>query len=105
MSKAPLPWERARSWWDRNGDGQPFEVLLAGYVRSGFVYSGDDAFILAMPQGDTWFVHLAAGDIGRFTQLAPFPLPRVAWQRRGGGAVRRYPWDRYVRHAVPNPKP
>jgi len=88
--------------WQRWNPGGDFACLLAGYLSDGFIYSGDDAFIVAMPQKDQWFVHLAAGDISRFTELAPFRLPTVAWQRRGGGPVRRYSWDAFVRHAQRN---
>lgn len=91
------PLQAAReAWqkWDPTGD---FTTLLAGYLAQGFVYSGDDAFILAMPQGDTWFVHLAAGKVSRFQSLAPYPLRKVAWQRGGKGPVRSYSWDRFLR--------
>lgn len=87
------PLQQAAEAWLRWNPGGDFTALLAGYLARGFVYSGDDAFILAMPQNDdTWFVHLAAGRLGRFLALAPYRLPFVAWQRRGGGQVRRYRW-------------
>ncbi len=91
MEQAAAAWRR----WNPTGD---FTALLAGYLTRGFVYSGDDAFILAMPQNDdTWFIHLAAGKPARFLELAPFRLPWVAWQRDGRGPVRRWSWARFAR--------
>ena len=92
------PLQQAAAVWRRWNPSGAFTALLAGYLTRGFVYSGDDAFILAMPQNDdTWFVHLAAGDPRRFQQLAPYRLPWIAWQRRGGGPVRRWSWERFER--------
>lgn len=102
-AKRLRPLEQAAAVWRRwNPDGD-FAALIAGYLLKGFVYSGDDAFILAMPQNDdTWFVHLAAGDLRRFQALAPYRLPWVAWQRRGGGPVRRWAWNRFGQHVNVN---
>lgn len=80
--------------WNPQGD---FTALVAGYLARGFVYSGDDAFILAMPQGETWYVHLAAGKVGRFQELAPFQLPWIAWERKGQALRRKWSWDRFWR--------
>ncbi len=91
------PIELAADAYRRMNPGGDFTALVAGYLARGFVYSGDDAFILAMPSADTWFVHLAAGDMRRFLAVAPFPRTWVAWQRRGRGPVRRYRWERYAR--------
>lgn len=92
------PLQAAAAVWGRWNPGGDFTALLAGYLARGFVYCGDDAFILAMPQNDdTWFVHLAAGRIGRFQELAPYRLPFIAWQRRGDGPVRRYRWNDFAR--------
>lgn len=94
------PLQQAAQMWARWNPAGDFTALLAGYLAKGFVYSGDDAFILAMPQdNDTWFVHLAAGNIRRFCELAPYRLPNVAWQRNGAGRVRRYAWSRFQRLA------
>lgn len=80
--------------WNPTGD---FTALVAGYLTKGFVYSGDDAFVLAMPQGDTWYVHLAAGRVGRFQELAPYPLPFIAWERKCQGVRKVWSWARYQR--------
>jgi hypothetical protein len=92
----PRPIERARNQWLANNPAGDFTALIAAYLTSGFVYAGEDAFILAQPVGDTWFVHLAAGNLSRFAHLAPFVLPHVAWHRRGVGRLRTYSWSRFV---------
>lgn len=92
------PIEQARHEFERIHPTGDFAALVAGYLASGFVYSGDDAFILAMPRGeDTWFVHLAAGRVSRFQELAPQPRPWIAWHRRGERKLRRYSWERFKR--------
>lgn len=92
------PIQMARDAWLKMNPGGDFAALVAGYLAGGFVYSGDDAFILAMPQDNQWFIHLAAGELRRFPALAPYPLPTVAWQRRGHGRVRQYAWQTFNRH-------
>lgn len=91
------PIEQAMDAYQRMNPSGDFAELEANYLRRGFVYSGDDAFILAMPSADAWFVHLAAVDMRRFLEVAPYRRTWVAWQRRGTGPVRRYRWDRYAR--------
>ncbi len=98
------PLEQAKDAYERWNPREDFTTLVALYLARGFVYSGDDAFILAMPTTDAWFVHLAAGDLRRFQALAPYPKPFIAWQRRGGGPVRRYRWDRFAALTLQTPK-
>lgn len=98
----PRPIQRAMEAWRRMNPQGDFGALLAGYLTVGFLYNGDDAFICAVPQGDQWFVHLAAGDLSRFQTLAPYKLPFVAWQRRGTGPVRRHSWEKFRRHTQPD---
>lgn len=85
-----------RCWleWNPGGD---FAALVAGYLAKGWVYSGDECFILAQAQGDQWYIHLAAGRIDRFMELAPFKLPFVAFDRKCMGKARRYSWNRVER--------
>lgn len=87
--------------WQRISDSGEagFAAMIGAFLRTGFVYAGDDAFILAQPQnGDTWWVHLAAGDLTRFLDLAPYPLPWVAWQRKGTGKVHVWSWENFRKH-------
>lgn len=95
------PWQRALAVFQEWNPGGDFAELLAAYVRTGFVYSGDDAFVLATPMGspaDTWFVHLAVGDLRRIARLVPYALRFVAFQRRGGGSLKRYTWAKFAAH-------
>lgn len=95
---ATRPIDQAFAAWKAWNPGGDFAELVGGYLREAFVYSGDDAFILARPVGnpaDTWFVHLAAGRVERFQELAPYRLPFIGWQRRGRGGLRRYSWQRF----------
>jgi len=90
------PWKRACDVWLEENPGADFATLLAFYIQEGFVYSGDDAFVLARPVGnpiDTWFIPLASGPLLRFQELAPFKLPFIGWHRRG--VLKQYSWDRF----------
>lgn len=71
-----------------------FEIMLAKYMQSGFVYCGPDAFLMAHETEDCWWVQLAAGNVRRLFELAPRPKPWVAWQRgaRGDLRVHKWPW-------------
>jgi hypothetical protein len=100
------------------GTQKEFTIDLSNYLAKGYVYSGDDAFIMAKPiesdnidrwndhsfdhkDPDCWFVYLAAGKgrLQRFQQLAPFKLPLIAWHRRGKEKAVIYDWDRFLRKA------
>ena len=93
-----------------------FTTDLARYLSRGFVYSGDEAFIMARPMEkvdlhrwsdwryqtsnpDTWFVFLAAGKnrLNRFQELAPYSLEHIAWHRREDGRMRVYDWNNFKR--------
>ena len=94
-TSAPVkPWKRACDAWLEENPGGDFAVLLAFYMQEGFVYNGDDAFVLARPVGepvaDTWFIHLASGPLMRFQA---FKLPFIGWHRRG--ILKKYRWDRF----------
>ena len=106
------PWQRAKKWLIDN-DGEPFEIILSHYIKHGYVWSGDKEFILGKkakveggrlvfghPEPDCWFVGLAAGKqaLNRFLEVAPEPLPHVAWNRRGNnGDYHIHKWEKYKR--------
>lgn len=107
-----IPWQRAKQWHDTHGGDLPFEALLGDFFRSGYVWSSPTEFVLARPAlweegelymgapaANCWFVHLAAGDnpFRRFLEIAPHPLPFVAWQRRGQRRYHVYEWDTFKR--------
>tara|TARA_R100000458_G_C8266869_1_gene241877 strand:+ start:429 stop:791 length:363 start_codon:yes stop_codon:yes gene_type:complete len=89
---------------------------FAFFANHGYIYSGDDAFIMARPierradkfildrgikfrNPDAWFVYLAAGKgaLRRFTDLAPFKAEWVCWHRRTDNVLRYHSWDLYER--------
>ena len=92
-----------------------FEDDLCYYIANGWVYSGEEAFVMAKPisklnsdkcldsnyvyqkkDWDTWFVYLAAGNgVKRFQELAPFPLANVAWHRRTNSKLRFHAWKEF----------
>lgn len=99
----------------KDGPGD-FVTDLAWHLRHGVVYSGPDAFVMGRPVcweqddllnpsmpcrgvADTWFVWLAVGRqaVRRALEICPYPLKYAAWQRRGGGRMRRYTMERLVR--------
>jgi hypothetical protein len=65
--------------------GESFYQLMDYYLQNGYIYSGADAFALAMPHNkdsllglnpnnkvdkcDCWFIQYVAGDMGRLLQL------------------------------------
>ena len=84
--------------------GLPFIETLDEYLTNGWVYSGDDAFVMAMPESswklfelnlnkevdkDTWFVYAYIGNLKRVLELIPFPLEYVAF-RRNNGKIKMY---------------
>jgi len=44
-------------------------------------------------QHDAWHVIFAAGEMSQFFELAPYPLPKVVWQRDGRPTTKIYNFD------------
>jgi hypothetical protein len=99
--------------------GRLFEQQLGNYLIHGYVYSGDDAFIMARPiekkhadkfddfnfkhqKPDCWFVFYASGrnKIKRFQELAPYKLKYVAWHRLFGDTLKIYDWHYFRRKTI-----
>ncbi len=97
-----LPWQRAKKWHMESGSTASFEEVLGMFLREGFVWSSPTEFVLLMEtlweDGEMrvgqapvncWFVYLAASGglsgppLQRIMDSMPYPLPFVAWQRRG----------------------
>ena len=97
-----------------DGSSRNFRDDFMRYLAYGYVYSGEDVFILARPidlahadkwddfdfkhkNPDCWFVFLAAGQnkLSRFQELAPFTLPKVGWHRGTDNKLRTYDWTRF----------
>ena len=111
---ALLPWQRAKKWHTESGSTASFEEVLGMFMREGYVWSSPAEFVLAKQarwedgelyvgavSSNCWFVHLAAADglggnpFKRFLELAPYPLPFVAWQRHGLKRYHVYKWDKF----------
>lgn len=63
--------------------GYNFQKDLALYIRTGYVFSGPDYFLLGRRVGDGWFIHCAVGEgaMRKFWDLMPYHLPRIGWAR------------------------
>lgn len=107
-----LPWQQAKKWHEESGGNLPFEELLGEFFRVGYVWSSPTEFVLARAArweegelylgaatANCWFVHLGAGanPFRRFLEVAPYPLPFVAWQRRGQKRYHVYEWEKFKR--------
>ena len=108
------PLQQAIKWFTEKSPGVPFESVLGEYLQDGYVWSGQDCFIMGKPvfwdgetmycgdvkeEANTWFVFLAAGEncLKEFLRKAPFKLKYVAWQRRGKDEYHVHEWKRYQR--------
>lgn len=94
-----------------------FNEDLRYYLTRGYVYSGEDTFIMARPitrrhvrfvldekftynskEYDTWFCYLAVGNLERFLELAPFKLQWVLFHRQEKDDKDRwYSWKGFER--------
>ena len=43
------PWEEAKKWFEDKPDGQTFGSALIEYLDDGYVWSGQDCFIMGKP--------------------------------------------------------
>ena len=97
-----------------------FEEDFSFYLLHGYVYSGDDMFVMARPVSsrdigfaldykftfkpetwDTWFVYLGCGDaVTRFFNIAPIPLPFVSWHRGDNPKPKIWPWGKFYKRAL-----
>ena len=107
------PWQQAKKWFSEKSPDVPFESVLGEYLQDGYVWSGQDCFIMGKPtfwdgetmysgatkEVNTWFVFLAAGEncLKEFLRKAPFKLKYIAWQRRGRDDYHVHEWKRYQR--------
>jgi hypothetical protein len=96
------PIEQAKLWCDEHDECLCDEIEL--HLECGWVYSGEDAFILATEESsadltglnlnkdvdiDTWYVYLYAGNLKRVLELIPYENKYVAF-RRNNGTIKIY---------------
>ena len=77
--------------------GNVFEELIHHYSTEGVVYSDDRLFVMAILHNkdflmgkksekdidklDCWYVHYAAGDLGRLFEIAPYEMEWAVFER------------------------
>ena len=113
------PIKTAGHWAIDSGTGRDnFNHVLAWHLQHGLIWSGDDCFVMARPipskfvkdkagkliswkkvECDMWYVWYAAGKnmLIRFLEVAPYPLPYVAWHREKLGLekLKTWTWEHY----------
>jgi hypothetical protein len=90
--------------------GLDFLAELDFHLTNGWVYSGEDAFIMATTENlsqireinsqncidkDTWYVYAYVGNLRRVLGLVPFQLKYVAF-RRDNGRIKVYDMNRLL---------
>jgi hypothetical protein len=103
------PIETAILWCEEHDDN--FESELENHLCYGWVYSGDDAFVMTTEENlasllrpdlkksvdnDTWFVYLYAGNLRRVLELIPHNNKYVAF-RRDNGPIKFYETKKLLR--------
>ena len=102
------PIDQARKWCKEHDECFFNELEL--HLECGWVYSGEDAFILATEEdsntlteldlnkevdNDTWYVYLYAGDLRRVLELIPYNKEFVAF-RRNNGPIKIYETEKLI---------
>jgi hypothetical protein len=90
--------------------GLDFRFELDKHLREGWVYSGEEAFVMATTESssqlletnsqncvdkDAWFVYAYVGNLRRVLGLVPFRLKYVAF-RRDNGRIKVYDMNRLL---------
>ena len=119
MNKGRRPIDEAKEDHYDAKSPRSFGEDLAFYMANGYVYSGDEMFVMARPVSkrdirfvleyrftfkretwDTWFVYLGVGDsVTRFFDIAPFKLPFVSWHRREDPRPKVWRWEIFYKKA------
>lgn len=83
------PFEHFRSFYK-----DQWLPTLLWYANNHYVYSSPTAIALAKPDGDTWWIEYAAGDVEELLCHLPFWLPFIAFNAKG--RYRQYATARLV---------
>lgn len=97
------PYETALRYYESHVSVEQFhnDIDAIGSNPSGYLYKTPELFVIAKPtssglprekledpgyhtpegEGDTWFIHMFAGDFSDLHAFCPYPLPHVAWGR------------------------
>lgn len=107
------PFDLAASIYESEPCANTFEHDLIAHMRSGYVFSTPESFIMGRPVWreappvelydieyafprviqDAWFVWAYAGDIAHALRFLPYRLPWVIFQRKN--ELRTYPMERF----------
>lgn len=93
----------ARAALDYRAHGsREFKKHLRNHLANGYVFSAPNYFMMGkavlLEDGRTaWYITYALGDPRRLAALMPFPLPFIAFRRRGRGPVRVYETEQLLR--------
>ena len=109
MGSSMKPIDTAREWCREHEECFFSELEL--HLDCGWVYSGDDCFVMATEEDstslmelslnktldtDTWYVYLYAGDLKRVLTLMPFSKKYIAF-RRNNGRIKLYEAEKLLR--------
>ena len=109
MGGCMSPFDQAKQWCMEHGEHFYDELDL--HLACGWVYSGEDAFVMATLEDsneltglslnktldtDVWYVYLYAGDLKRVLSLMPFDKKYIAF-RRNNGRIKLYEAEKLLR--------
>lgn len=107
------PFEKAARVYIKEPCARPLGEDLEHHLLNGYVFNTPDVFLMARrvnscwddseikspwrvdPDGDTWHVWLAGGDLHKGLHLIPYSLPWLSWER--GNRVRFRPYSTVIR--------
>jgi hypothetical protein len=90
--------------------GVDFDEVIAWYMLNGYIYSGDDLFVLACKHNkdavirdreikeldklDCWYIQYASGDLKRLFELVPEEKEWVVFERWGKNNKKAFKFDK-----------
>lgn len=65
-----------------------FATDLEVCKKKGYVFEGEDYFIMGWDERGRWFIQLAVGNIDRLRECLPYWLPYIGWARSAKGRTK-----------------
>ena len=98
------PYERAAELYALHPQQESFSHYVVWHSINAFCYSTPDFFIMGRPAvkqsllnigptfaaerfPDTWYIHVAAGNLSKAWSILPYSLPWIAFERWRGGKL------------------
>lgn len=96
--------QRAAELYARYKVEPDFFTALVDHLHTGMVISRPNCFAMgkavALDDGRiAWFIDTAVGNLRELLGLLQWPLPYIAFCRRGKGKIKVYPFDKFIRKA------